>query len=534
MALNDNVLAYWKLDESSDGSGSVTRFDSTGNGYDLIDAQGVSSTAADGGIILRGASFNAGDEKALTNPDISAAASSAYTISSWIKFTDLVGNDTPLTWNSIEGGNAIFNNSGNLSLYLSQEVIPSSITPQVDVWYNIVVVYDNGAYKYFVNNNLEAQGSVAVPFGFTGINLGSYLGTQYATAIIDETGVWNQALSDTDVGFLYYGGSGNTYPFTIPAILYYNNSQDDGDWGNILNWWQDSEFAVQADFLPTSLNLVEIYGDVLQNTEGANQCFCISANFWSVNFGTGLTLQSSGVVNMFGGSVLSGNTSDGVSMHDTSYIDTTSTVGGNATLRDSSRNTGTINGNAFVYYDMGNGEFPIGGVVIGSVTYIDFPVTTIYFNDRNTEDGDWGNILNWWNNASATTPATQLPDATLDIIVNEKYISGNSGDPAICKSATFNNFGVIGIDFTVINGAVFNSGVIDGGVITGDATFNGNSFQAGAVTGIAKFTSNASLNNSFQYNGLSIGAVDTFISAVPTKKKISISSLLRLPWFINI
>ena len=102
---------------------------------------------------------------------------------------------------------------------------------------------------------------------------------------------------------------------------------------------------------------------------------------------------------MFGGSVLSGNTSDGVSMHDTSYIDTTSTVGGNATLRDSSRNTGTINGNAFVYYDMGNGEFPIGGVVIGSVTYIDFPVTTIYFNDRNTEDGDWGNILNWWNNA---------------------------------------------------------------------------------------------------------------------------------------
>jgi len=42
--------------------------------------------------------------------------------------------------------------------------------------------------------------------------------------------------------------------------LYYNNAQEDGDWGNLLNWWQDSGFTIQATALPTSTNPINLYG----------------------------------------------------------------------------------------------------------------------------------------------------------------------------------------------------------------------------------------------------------------------------------
>ena len=64
---------------------------------------------------------------------------------------------------------------------------------------------------------------------------------------------------------------------TPTSNLYYNNAQNDGDWGNLLNWWQDSGFTVQATALPTSTNPVNLYNQVTQNTQGADQCFCASA-----------------------------------------------------------------------------------------------------------------------------------------------------------------------------------------------------------------------------------------------------------------
>ena len=121
-------------------------------------------------------------------------------------------------------------------------------------------------------------------------------------------------------------------------MLYYNNAQGDGDWGNLLNWWQDDAFSVQATALPTTSDVVNLYSEVTQNTQGADQCFCADASFWSADFGAGLTLHSSGVVNMQGSSILAGTTADGVSMHDSSTIAATGVVNGNAVLRDGSTN----------------------------------------------------------------------------------------------------------------------------------------------------------------------------------------------------
>ena len=140
----------------------------------------------------------------------------------------------------------------------------------------------------------------------------------------------------------------------------------------MLNWWQDSGFTIQATALPTSTNPINLYGAVTQNTQGANQCFCSTASFWSADFGAGLTLQASDTVNMQGSSILAGTTTAGVSMHDSSQIASTGVVNGNVVLRDASRNHGTITGNATVYYDSGNGLLPITGTVNGYTSYLEW------------------------------------------------------------------------------------------------------------------------------------------------------------------
>jgi hypothetical protein len=528
MALLDGILAYWKLD---DDNGSVSLVDSTGNG-NTLSLEGTVGLGS--GFIGSGSASFTGDGSYLAQSSVSTLPT--FSVSLWFKQTEVLSLfDGFLSIDGPGAGLDVINGSAKPFRVYSQATdtqVDSGTEPIFNSWNHFVITNDGTTITLYLNgvsvgdspNNSDTMNWVLFGLCVAGDTSG------YFSGLVSEAGTWDRAITSQEVEFLYNNGGGISYPF---LQLYYNNAQEDGDWGNLLNWWQDDAFTIQADALPTSSNPINLYNAVSQNSQGANQCFCSSANFWSANFGTGLTLQASAVVNMYGGSVLSGTTTDGVSMHDSSYIDIPGVVGGNAVLRDSSRNTGLIQGNATVYYDMGNGQFPIGGTVIGSVTYIDFPVTTVYFNDKNTEDQDWSNYLNWWNDAEATIQASNIPDDTIDVIVNSKSIYYVTGSPAICKSATFNNYGIIGIDFTTVNGAVFNNGVNDGGVITGNATFNGDSYQSGAVTGLAKFTSNLSLNNSFGYNGLSTGAIDSFEAAIPTKKKISISSLLGFPWFIN-
>jgi hypothetical protein len=289
-------------------------------------------------------------------------------------------------------------------------------------------------------------------------------------------------LLSSEVSDLYNGGVGNSYPFSVnpdTQILYYNNDLSDGDWGNLLNWWQNAGFSVQATALPTPTNPVNVYNIVSQNTQGADQCFCSSGNFFSVNFGTGLTLQSSGVVNFYGSSVLSGNTTGSVSMHDSSYIDIPSTIGGNVTLRDASLNTGTINGNATVYYDGGQGTYPIGGTVLGTVTYIGFNFgQTCYFNNIvNTFLGTEGN---WWQDSAYTIPAAFVPNATNDVVFNGFTIGGITG--ASSESVTYKSI--------VSNGAVFNGNTYSPFTVisTNGITATGSQFFACTINANGTYT----------------------------------------------
>jgi len=303
--------------------------------------------------------------------------------------------------------------------------------------------------KIYLNGSEVGTGSnssnFTAIFGLFACSDGGYVGGS-SEVQLDEIGAWNRALTPTEINDLYNGGSGNTYPFY--SGLYYNNAQADGDWANLLNWWQDPNFTIQATSLPTSSTPVNLYNQVTQNTQGSNQCFCSNATFWSAGFAYGLTLQSSSVVNMQGTSAMAGHSTDGVSMHDSSQLTSTSVIDGNVTMRDSSRAFGYIGGNAYVYYDGGNAQYPIGGTVAGTVSYIGWPAASPqYYNDQVSGAGNYGQIddlNNWWADDTFTTrPINSVGSQVLPDPSTVCYVYGTGFQYA---STSGYNFSVTSID----------------------------------------------------------------------------------------
>jgi hypothetical protein len=547
MALIENILAYWSFND--DGSGGVSLVDSTGNGNDLI-VNSSPNPSLGTGIIEGDAVGNGSGYYTTTN---SLNFSGDFSINYWTK--NPVDNTTQQFCGSSNGGlnfcidpTTIYYGLANVSLNASYNFFAVPNT-----WYMATLTRQSGNVTLYLNGtsvatNIGDTSNYSDIFGIFATNDGQY--PEHSNNVnIDEIGVWNRALSGSEITVLYNNGLGNTYPFA----LNYNNAQNDGDWGNLLNWWLDSGFTIQATALPTATNPVNLYNQVTQNTQGANQCFCSSANFWSANFGAGLTLQSTGVVNVQGTSIFAGTTTDGVSMHDSSRLASTSVVDGNVTMRDSSRAFGSILGNATIYYDGGNGQYPIGGIVAGSVTYVGWPaISPQWFNDQVSgggNDGDFSNKANWWTDNTFTARpinaegTQELPDASTDVFIAPNTgITANTGtaNPTV-NSVTANNSNIQNISITATNGFLFsgNEGA-ENATLYGNVTFQDTAYSLHSVIqGTATYKSAVSLQNSWSNNslgninqGASYGSTG-FVVNIPGGGGGFISRLLNFPWFIK-
>jgi len=445
MALTDNILAYWNL--NNNGSGGVSLLDSTSNGNNLI-VNGSPDPSLGSGIIAGDAVGNGSGYYRTTN---SLDFSGDFSINYWTAIPNGVVDNVQQFSGATFGGfnlNLSFNrlyagiaNVGYIALY--------NFSPTFDSWYMISCTRSGAEIKIYLNGSEVGTGSnssnFTAIFGLFACSDGGYVGFS-SEVQLDEIGAWNRALTPTEINDLYNEGSGNTYPFY--SGLYYNNAQADGDWANLLNWWQDPNFTIQATSLPTSSTPVNLYNQVTQNTQGSNQCFCSNATFWSADFAYGLTLQSSGVVNMQGNSAMAGHSTDGVSMHDSSQLTSTSVIDGNVTMRDSSRAFGYIGGNAYVYYDGGNAQYPIGGTVAGTVSYIGWPAASPqYFNDQVSGSGNYGTVddlNNWWADDTFTTrPINSVGSQVLPDPSTVCYVYGTGFQYA---SRSGYNFSVTSID----------------------------------------------------------------------------------------
>ena len=228
MAFTDNILAYWKLDNSS-------WVDSTGNGYTLIDSGGVTNGT---GIVGGDAVLNGSNN--LTNNSFSLPNNSEFTISGWVNFTDYTNSDGRFIFSGSNRGDLFFGfhpYNNWLGIGRNQEAWDTTFSYEFnnDTWYHVAVTNDNVNVCLYLNGVLVSTQNTAASYSIAGgINIGSQGDRNYINGSIDEVGVWTRALTTNEVYNLYYNGSGNTYPFSNTTITPTLND-------NILAYWKMDE-----------------------------------------------------------------------------------------------------------------------------------------------------------------------------------------------------------------------------------------------------------------------------------------------------
>jgi hypothetical protein len=229
MALIDNLVSYWKLDEASGN-----RADSHGANT-LTDVNTVGSAT---GIINLGADFESSSTESLTITDAAQVGldiTGDMSLSFWMNLETAIptaGNQFEIaSKTSFVSGNYgwdlyLLNNAGTQLIYFAQSANGTSFTqpswafsPATATWYHIVIVQDVGTNVTFYLNGVSQGTGAAVASNFN--NAGNfYLARGFSTnldGILDEFGIWSKALTGAEVTELYNGGAGLAYPFSAGA-----------------------------------------------------------------------------------------------------------------------------------------------------------------------------------------------------------------------------------------------------------------------------------------------------------------------------
>lgn len=244
MALTDNLVAYWRLDEAS-GS----RVDATGRGNDLTDNNTVTQAT---GILGSAGQFTRANSEWLSRTDNSDLSTGDvdFTVQAWVYLDSKPASDYSyiFTKSSTTGPVVefncyydtvadrfkfeIFDNPPSVSRVATANNLGS---PSLGTWYHIVGWHDavNNLVGIAVNAGTAnatatsgtAPGDTAAPF-----ELGRYgaLASRYMNGRIDEVGYWKRVLTSAERTALYNSGSGLAYPFTsqakgLPVIAHYHH-----------------------------------------------------------------------------------------------------------------------------------------------------------------------------------------------------------------------------------------------------------------------------------------------------------------------
>jgi len=225
--LSTDLIGYWKFEETSGDRG-----DYTGIGNTITEVNGTVGYGS--GIIGNAANITDGNNTSwLAIPEgICDFDYGQKTYSIWFKLNQTnigyqwilcqgTGNDqTDLNPFYIEGNSelaCIFYDSSYYSWY----PLYSNIVPTANVWHNAVVTFDGSNVNLYYDGKLVASRGYTAPMSNSGSSytLGHYNASPYNgifSGYLDEFGIWNRALSQGEVSFLYNLGKGNTYPFGVP------------------------------------------------------------------------------------------------------------------------------------------------------------------------------------------------------------------------------------------------------------------------------------------------------------------------------
>lgn len=234
MALTDNIVSYWKFNESSgnasDSAGSNTLTNNNTTTY-------VAAKIANGANLVRSSaqSFN------ITNAaQTGLGLTGSMSFSFWMNPSGGMNRSTVpcvLCKDNVQNTYALYLGDGgaggtapNLN-YLFRFFINGveknfATTLTTGSWYHVVVTFNasNGAFNLYINNTNSSSQTFAGSPITVNTSTQDFKVSSDGTAgreldcVLDEFGVWSRDLTSTEVSTLYNSGNGLTYPFTSSSI----------------------------------------------------------------------------------------------------------------------------------------------------------------------------------------------------------------------------------------------------------------------------------------------------------------------------
>ncbi len=217
VALTDNLVSYWKLDESS---GNIA--DSAG-GYTLTNSGVTFETGKIGNCGV----FDETDRASTTNTALNLGT---FTYSAWIKTSDTSNYKSVILVIGTGGaGNGPqWRVEQNLKQQLNKQGVAGIATSNTAItsgeWQHIAVSYNgsDGATVFYLNGSADGGGTSKQTFGYNNFGIGYNSASEGFIGNIDEVGVWSRVLSAEEISALYNSGAGLQYPFTTTNIKKFN------------------------------------------------------------------------------------------------------------------------------------------------------------------------------------------------------------------------------------------------------------------------------------------------------------------------
>ena len=223
MALADNLIAYWKLDETSgtNAEDQVASYDGTNSGAAL----------GTDGIIGKCYDFESSEGDKVTVADAAGLDPVNFSISLWVKAES-----------SGEANCGLFSKGTSSSDILQFAFYDTSLRPMIHLthttggyktliadgaistgaWHHLVVTYDGTTKRIYVDGS-DVKDSTDGSGNYVGttsdIKFGEDIGTANYDGLLDEIGFWSRALTSAEVTDLYNSGAGLTYPFSTDRIV---------------------------------------------------------------------------------------------------------------------------------------------------------------------------------------------------------------------------------------------------------------------------------------------------------------------------
>ncbi len=267
-SLSNGLVGYWKFNEYS-GAGA-TLVDSSGASNDLTAMlYGGGNTSTDSAHVTgkfgHGFSFDGGDDRLRGFTTTSVNPTTAITLSSWVNTTTISGaaeiinkkTDSGLNGYRLRrsGATIVFEYSDGTT---AQIQTTTGVVLTANAWYHVAATYDGKFARIYVNGvevtNAAHTGTIANNVGFLYVGAYQNLNAYWWSGTLDETRIYNRALSATEVGQLANFAPGPVASWSFDensgtSVFDRSGNNATGTWGGTnLDQWVAGKYGAAGNF----------------------------------------------------------------------------------------------------------------------------------------------------------------------------------------------------------------------------------------------------------------------------------------------